>query len=501
MEKQTVLLQIIQRLNDIGVFPEKQPEADIIIDCEFLDASWGAGKKKIEYNARATIDEAEGVLYFWEFTKDIGSGFSFGSDSEKSFQSGTTLMRKVKSVHYSADGKAYEYNLDLGAITKSFKEVAKANGLKFKVVLKKEKASYAPGVTGFRQADALVFEPQQPTHAPTQPELRPQQKTPSTGTGVGIMWWIVFGILGFFYLLFFGFGGVSMIGWILGAAALAAVFFMKKKTTAKGILASIITGVIAIVVLFLIFMFTLQGTSEADNASITDQNPSSEASLEQQAQPAFYMGMLGRYLRAAYAYNDFPADMTAQVSLFGQVNMSVNGNAMDPAGYVGNKVSRIYLTNFEVVTPPVAGSAGFYTMGPTFATSLAEREARKMPDLLEITIKESYDESNPVDNIYTNDFGSGQMSFMFCVYDLGILAPEDFNGDNLSPLKRQNLTSNDLRSTIAFDIVVETNDGQIFVNHIEKDMIEGDFLNTSDATTSVDDQFGTDYKKMPFIKQ
>ena len=82
-------------------------------------------------------------MYFWEYTKESGSGISFGSDYDMSFQSGATVYRKVKSVGYGIDGKAYEYTFDLGAITKAFKETVKKHGWKFKVVLKREKAAYS----------------------------------------------------------------------------------------------------------------------------------------------------------------------------------------------------------------------------------------------------------------------------------------------------------------------------------------------------------------------
>jgi len=145
MEKQTIINTIEAKLSSIGVFPQKGTASDISIQTEFLNAAWGSGNKKIEYHALAFLNEAERTLYFWEYTKESSSGISFGSYSETSFQSGTTLFRKVKSVGYAADGKAYEYSLDLGAITKIFKETAKTQGWKFKVVLKREKASYPPG--------------------------------------------------------------------------------------------------------------------------------------------------------------------------------------------------------------------------------------------------------------------------------------------------------------------------------------------------------------------
>ncbi len=142
MDKQAIISKIIDSLSQIGIFPQTNTTADVIVDCEFLDAKWSTGKKKIEYHSSAYFDEVDKVLYYWESTKEVSSGFSFGSKSESSFQSGMTLFRKVKSVGFGPDGKAFEYSIDLGAITKTFKEAAKDNGYKFKVVLKKDKASY-----------------------------------------------------------------------------------------------------------------------------------------------------------------------------------------------------------------------------------------------------------------------------------------------------------------------------------------------------------------------
>ena len=145
MEKQIIVDSIVSKLNAMGIFPKTGTVSDFEISTELLNASWGSGNKKIEYHALALINEAEKTLYFWEFTKESGAGLSFGGDFETSFQSGTALFRKVKSVGYDADGKAYEFSFDLGAIPKIFKETAKAQSLKFKVVLRREKASYPTG--------------------------------------------------------------------------------------------------------------------------------------------------------------------------------------------------------------------------------------------------------------------------------------------------------------------------------------------------------------------
>lgn len=107
----------------------------------------------------------------WEKTLETGSGFSGGYDGGSSFQSGTTLYRKVKSIQYGPDGRAYEYNLDLGAIPKAVKEAAKQYGWKFKSVLAKAKAAYPAGYMpgGYQQPYQTPF-PNQPAPAPVMPQ-------------------------------------------------------------------------------------------------------------------------------------------------------------------------------------------------------------------------------------------------------------------------------------------------------------------------------------------
>ncbi len=147
MDKQTLLLTVLSGFKQLGLPYDTGKNADITMTCEFLNAGWSTGKKKITYEASIFADETSGTVYMWELTTEKGSGFSFGGKSESSFQSGTTLYRKVKSVQYGLDGKAYEISLDLGSIPKTVKEAAKAQGWKFKIVLKKGKASYPSGYT------------------------------------------------------------------------------------------------------------------------------------------------------------------------------------------------------------------------------------------------------------------------------------------------------------------------------------------------------------------
>lgn len=143
--KSQIISEIISKLTSLGINASKGNDTDIIIDTEFLDASWSTGKKKITYESNIYVNEEENVIYMYEKTTEVGHGLSFGGDSGSSFQSGKTLFRKVKSVQYGLDGKAYEYTLDLGSIPKSIKEIAQKYGWKFKTVINKNKAQYPAG--------------------------------------------------------------------------------------------------------------------------------------------------------------------------------------------------------------------------------------------------------------------------------------------------------------------------------------------------------------------
>ena len=140
-----IVSAISTALRDLGVPVQLGGGTDVTVRTEFLDAGWGSGNKRIDYEALVFVDEGEQTVFLYEKTSETGSGFSFGGSTESSFQSGTTLFRKVKSVQYGLDGKAYEVSLDLGAIPKAVKETAKQYGFKCKTVLNRGKAMWPAG--------------------------------------------------------------------------------------------------------------------------------------------------------------------------------------------------------------------------------------------------------------------------------------------------------------------------------------------------------------------
>lgn len=235
MEAQMMINTIATRLNSMGIGFQTDNTAEVTIQTEFLDAAWGSGNKKIEYQVSAFLNEAERTLYFWEFTKETSSGISVGSDSASSFQSGMTVYRKVKSVGYGPDGKAYEYNLDLGAIVKVFKETAKQQGWKFKVVLKREKAQQV-------DESRRILDTQQAGSTVSQKGKK--------------LWWGLVVLLGLITIIFFGSSGTSVAGWLVAAVIIALLFFVQRKMPKKGCLFGLLLWVVALVLIFVTFAVT-----------------------------------------------------------------------------------------------------------------------------------------------------------------------------------------------------------------------------------------------------
>ena len=135
--KKELLLEIENQISALGISVTTGEKTDLTIEAELLDASFSTGKKKLKYEAMILLDEAEKAVRMYEKTTEISAGVSFGASGETSFQSGSTLMRKVKSVQYGPEGKVFEYNFDLGAIPKAVKSAAKEHDWSCKTVILK----------------------------------------------------------------------------------------------------------------------------------------------------------------------------------------------------------------------------------------------------------------------------------------------------------------------------------------------------------------------------
>ncbi len=140
--KKDLLLEIQSQLGTLGMSAATGDKTDLAIDAELIDAVFLTGKKKLRYEAMILLDEGDTQVRMYEKTTESSAGVSFGMSGETSFQSGSTLMRKVKFVLIDATGKKMEYNFDLGAISKAVKAAALSHGWGFKTVIIKKNAMY-----------------------------------------------------------------------------------------------------------------------------------------------------------------------------------------------------------------------------------------------------------------------------------------------------------------------------------------------------------------------
>ncbi len=140
--KQDLLSEIQTQLSALGLAATPSDKTDLALDATLLDASFSTGKRTLRYEAMILLDEAEKQVRMYEKTTETSAGVSFGMSGETSFQSGNTLMRKVKCVQYDLTGKAFEYNFDLGAISKTVKRAAQDHGWSFKTVIMKKNAMF-----------------------------------------------------------------------------------------------------------------------------------------------------------------------------------------------------------------------------------------------------------------------------------------------------------------------------------------------------------------------
>ncbi|MCX6430155.1 MAG: hypothetical protein NTX12_04160 [Actinobacteria bacterium] len=136
--KEELVDQIFTQLQTMGLSPRKGGDSDITVDCELLDAKGGSGEKKISYENAILIDEGAKTVFLFEKTTEKSKGFSFGSSSESSFQSGKTLSRHVKGTFIGLNGQITNYDFDIGEISKRVKEISEKSGFKCKTVIRRK---------------------------------------------------------------------------------------------------------------------------------------------------------------------------------------------------------------------------------------------------------------------------------------------------------------------------------------------------------------------------
>jgi hypothetical protein len=264
MDKKAMIQSICQQYSSMGIPYKTGTGTDIYIKTEFLDAGFSTGSKKITYEAMVCFDEANFTAFMWEKTTETGHGISFGGSGGTAFQSGKTLFRKVKSIQYAPDGKAYEYSLDLGAIPKAVKKTAIENGWKFKTVLKREKAQYPAGhvfasdipigdeVSHGSNGCDTVQQTQYADKNGTFYAKGGHQAKKSRNRVINNIGLVVFAV---FIIVFFLLAEASAAGMLMAAAVLLIQTFLTNKLAQKGCLAAILIWVLSLIAILLIFTY------------------------------------------------------------------------------------------------------------------------------------------------------------------------------------------------------------------------------------------------------
>lgn len=263
--KYELLQEISGRLNSLGVPFAAGQGTDISIAQEYLDAKWSTGQKKIVYEAAIFTDEAKQSVYFFQLITETGGGFSFGSEATSTTQTGMTQHVHVKANQFGPDGQAYLVDLDLGAIPAAVKAAAKSHGWKFKTALRRSSAMYPQGFTPSPTmpqqaqqhptspaptaptavpsvpAQGAAPQPQMPAMPPSGPPMPPpqfgptphgvnpyptnpqfRQAPPKLSTSFAA---IIAGVVALVAIGLLAILGSSPIGWTVGLAAIAGVFF------------------------------------------------------------------------------------------------------------------------------------------------------------------------------------------------------------------------------------------------------------------------------------
>lgn len=140
--KAEIVQEIFGKLQEMGLDPTLGRASDITANCQLLDAKGGSGSKTITYENAVLVDEKEKTVFLYEKSAEKSKGFSFGSSSESSFQSGKTLSRHVKGVFVGSNGAQVTYDFDIGEISKTIKSIAESHGWKFKSVIRRKSAEY-----------------------------------------------------------------------------------------------------------------------------------------------------------------------------------------------------------------------------------------------------------------------------------------------------------------------------------------------------------------------
>ncbi len=551
MEKERLLVEIRSNLEGLGLEVQAGNGTDISLSREFVDAKWSSGSKKISYESFIFANEDDKTVYMYEKTTETGGGFSFGSDSGTTFQSGSTLFRKVKSTRYGPGGKAYEYDLDLGAIPKTVKEAASKYGWKFKTVLGKNKALYP---AGYIPSSAPVSEsrPEERPAAGTEtsfcgqcgaalspgsrfcdkcgkpvaaapPVQSATQAAPAKNVASGgengaqngaksesgnkskKLFTVGLILLALIALFLMSAGKVGLVGWVFAIILLVVYFLIRKLLIRKGCLFNAVIFILFLFMLFVTFSLTQKtvtsgatpksGSSPSPAASAqTALKPTQSVLPSSQAAPLFRIDYLSLGLWPSFTYTSDTGN-NMQLGLAGDIGFSLYLNPaalQNPA----DKVSKISV-NVKTLKAPAYGSVKLYRMRPDLASPPSrpsEQSKYAIPMSFDLTVKDSYSSNeDPKDYLisYYNSLSSGQVRIYYCVHNLMPVDPAIPSWiDNVPVAVGKGISSDALRGTIGLEILITMQSGERHRIYVEREMIKGDFFSKNRLPNVTEDYQG-----------
>ncbi len=473
--KGTYTEELLNQLNTIGVPAQRGEEADIEIATTFTDAKWTAGHKVIKYHGMISFDEANKTIFMYEKTSESGSGLSFGGGVESSFQSGKTLFRKVKTVAYGLDGKAFEVDLDLGAIPKTVKDYGKQIGWKFKTVLNAKKArstGIIVPVMGAYAASAVSAEPTQATQPATLNEPQSTVHSPSAQRPVtqqthhenrlkksGSLGLIVTAAMSLMVVLVMWISGTSMIGIALAMALMGAGYFFQLN---KAWFLKILIGVGVLVLVFGVYIFTTDFSSSGSGFSTNTSSFDYDTAVY--SKDIYNLGGDAFYMIDANDLSDYSANkIVHELKLLAYVYQDVLINNLEG----DERVVEIRLTNFQWIKAPKVGTLA--NLSPAEGLNLEFEPITQDGSILYNTDEFSQSSSG----------WSNTLTFQFELIDLGTYQyPNDFSGTSSYLISAQNLglKAEDVSFSFKYSIIAKTANGKEYISESVFDAIEGDFI-------------------------
>lgn len=117
-------------------------DTDLVIVSNPVDARWGSGRQRADYNAALKVVEGEGAVHFWESLHERGQGTTFGVFEADAFplvsDDDTPASERVPVIGPGSTSWEWGYGTLLGLV----EDVAHRHGYVVRVVLTRRSAAW-----------------------------------------------------------------------------------------------------------------------------------------------------------------------------------------------------------------------------------------------------------------------------------------------------------------------------------------------------------------------